>query len=92
MESTRLVRTKGWCELYNVFIKWLPTIWKETTIIYGIDRLIIASLTDYPWDDSVDIIVSDRLGNYMITGRYGTGFGFSYNNCHHGLTLFSTTP
>ena len=30
------------------------------------------------------------MDNYIIAGRYGTGLGFSYKNCHHGLTIFTT--
>ena len=42
-----------------------------------IDRLIRAFSLEETEDDSVDIPVSDRLGNCIITGKYGAGLGFS---------------
>ena len=57
-----------------------------------IDRLIRAFSPEETGDDSVGIPVSDRLGNCIITGKYGAGLGFSYKNCHHGLTIFATAP
>ena len=52
--------------------------------------MIRAFSPDETGDDSVDITVSDRLGTCIVTGRYGAGLGFSYKNCHHGLTIFAT--
>ena len=53
-----------------------------------IDRFIRAFSPEETGDDSVDIPISDRLGNCIITGKYGAGLGFSYKHCHHGLTIF----
>ena len=94
--KTRLIRMKGWCGLYNGIHERIPSIWKELEMENNkhdrIDRLIRAFSPEETGDDSVDISVSDRLGNCIITGKYGAGLGFSYKNCHHGFTIFATTP
>ena len=94
MGKTRRVRTKGWCGLHDGIPGRIPSIWKElklkTTRNDRIDRLIRVFSPDETGDDSVDITVSDRLGTCIVTGKYGAGLGFSYKNCHHGLTIFAT--
>ena len=94
--KTRLIHTKVWYGLHNGIHKRIPSIWKElemeNTRHDRIDQLIRSFSPDGLGDDSVDIPVSDKLGNYIIAGKYGAGHGFSYNNCHHVLTIFATTP
>ena len=62
----------------------------SSEFLYRIDRLIRTFSYDETGDDSVDITISDRLDNYIIAGRYGTGLDFSYKNCRHGFTIFTT--
>ena len=42
--------------------------------------------------DQLDLVITERLGQSIINFNLGAGLGYSYANCHHGLTIFSTAP
>ena len=40
----------------------------------------------------MNITVSDRLGNCIISGRYGAGLNFISKTCHHDSTSIAAAP
>ena len=89
--NSRIVRTKGWCELRDEIPWCIPSIGKEleleTTSTGRIDQLIRVLSSDKTGGDSVDIMVNNRLRNCITTDKYGASLDFILKNCHHRLTI-----
>ena len=96
MSKHRLHRIKGWCGINDNSILPISIVWKKLdTVDNKSDKLSLLNQlfsTCETGHDQLDLVITERLGQAIINCNLGAGLGYSYANCHHGLTIFSTAP
>ena len=94
MSKHRLHRIKGWCGINENSTLPIPTVWEKLdTADNKSDKLSLLNQlcsTCKTSHDQLDLVITERLVQSIINCNLGAGLGYSYANCHHGLTIFST--
>ena len=87
---------KGWCGINEDSTLPIPTVWKKLDNVDNksnklslLNQLFSTCETGH---DQLDLVITERLGQSIINCNLGAGLRYSYANCHHDLTIFSTAP